>query len=83
MKMGKIERITINKAVYSFVEWIWRLCVSFILIIMGVIFIPQLSCCKVVKVLFAIAICVMGLAIGYYSLFYQIKSLDSIKEDNK
>ena len=63
-------------------EWIWKLCVSFLLIILGTSFIPEIKT-ESARTLFAFAILCMGIGIAHFSIKYVQEGLKTLKENKK
>lgn len=64
------------------IEWLWRICVCFILLILGVTFLPSIKD-YFVRLVFAGALMIMSGGIVYYSLYYQYNAIDKLKLKNK
>jgi lipopolysaccharide export LptBFGC system permease protein LptF len=76
--MNKIEE-KILKLDTETLEWLWKICSGFILLIIGVNFMPNLENYKLVLYAFMFCILTLAILIVLFTLRYQMKKIEKIE----
>ncbi len=64
------------------IDWLWRICISFIVIVLGTAFLPSIIS-KSARFVFALSILMMGVSIVYFSIDLQKKKLKELKRKRR
>ena len=66
----------------DFFIWLWRLCIGFVILIMGTSFLPTIKSNFVIWS-FGLSLMMIGISTAYFSILFQKKGLEKINKENK
>ena len=66
----------------DFFIWLWRFCISFVILIMGTAFISTIES-NFVLYLFCFSLMFIGIYVVYSNILFQKKGLEKINKENK